>query len=109
MKKESKCNRNSKRQADCSCSIPEKDITNLASWTVQEGKGTHNSNLAMAAQTGIEMAKCCSRISVPQDRDSVDGYRSNSYGHHTKPLQSPSNQEKQLWLQPVKACMKILP
>lgn len=74
MKKESKYNKNSKRQAECSCSIPEKDITNLASRAAQEGKGTQSSNLAMAAQTGIKTAKCCSRISVPPDGNSVDGY-----------------------------------
>lgn len=52
---------NSKRKAACSCSIPEKDITNLAARAVQEGKETHNSNLVMAEQTGSETAKCCSR------------------------------------------------
>jgi len=73
MKKELKCKRNSRRQAECSCSIPEKDITNLASRAVQEGKGTRNSNLTTAAQTGSDTAKCCSRISGPQDGDSVNG------------------------------------
>lgn len=62
MKKESKHNRNSKRKAECSCSIPEKDITNLAARAVQEGKETQNSNLAVAEQTGSETAKCCSRL-----------------------------------------------
>lgn len=98
MQKESKYNRNTKRQAECSCSIPEKDITNLASRAVQEGKGTHNSNLQwLHEQQSIETAECCSRNSVPQDRHGVEDYKSN-----TKPLQSSSNHEKQLWLQPVK-------
>lgn len=36
MKKESKYDRSSRRQAVCSCSILKKGITNLAKWAVQE-------------------------------------------------------------------------
>lgn len=30
------------------------------------------------------------------------------YNHHRKTLQSPPDHEKQLWLQPVKTCVKVL-
>lgn len=94
MKKESKHNRNSKTKAECSCSIPEKGITNLAARAAQEGKETYNPNLAVAEQTGSETTMCCSGDGGSQHGDSVDGHRSDGYNHHAKLLQSPSNQEK---------------
>lgn len=108
MKKESKHNRNSKTKAECSCSIPEKGITNLAARAAQEGKETYNPNFAVAEQTGSETTMCCSGDGGSQHGDSVDGHRSDGYNHHAKLLQSPSNQEKMWWLQPVKACVRIM-
>lgn len=88
MKRELKHNANSRRQAECSCSIPEKAIANLASWAVEEGKETDRSNLVMAAHTGPKLQRAALGVACRRTDPGGNVYRSKSYHRHTNPLKS---------------------